>query len=126
MRSGLRIARAIAVRPAHVPFGCLRRRAGEYPPARLLHAGGRWREANSSSPAVLPHRCQFGQALFNLLVTRPARPRPAGGRGMLLVFFLLRKVLFWFSEGAKPPSGVGGFTPPIHPRIPPKIPQSYP
>src|ERR1039458_38231 len=30
------------------------------------------------------------------------------------------------SEGAKPPSGVGGFTPPIHPRIPPKIPQSYP
>ena len=26
-------------------LGCLRRRAGEYPPARLLHAGGRWREA---------------------------------------------------------------------------------
>src|ERR1022692_1230727 len=80
----------------------------------------------SSSPAVLPHRCQFGQALFNLLVTRPARPRPAGGRGMLLVFFLIRKVLFWFSEGAKPPSGVGGFTPPIHPRIPPKIPPILP
>src|ERR1019366_10428198 len=60
--------------------------------------------------AVLPHRCQFGQALFSLLVTRPARPRPAGGRRMLLVF-PSQKVLFGFSEGPKPPSGTGGFTP---------------
>src|ERR1035441_5978913 len=36
--------------------------------------------------AALPRRCQFRQALFSLLVTRPARPRPTGGRRMLLVF----------------------------------------
>src|ERR1035441_7138518 len=75
--------------------------------------------------AVLPHRCQFGQALFSLLVTRPARPRPAGGRRMLLVF-PSQKVLFGFSEGPKPPSGTGGSLPPIQLRIPPKTPPSYP
>src|ERR1022692_3222429 len=34
-------------------LGCLRRRAGEYPPARLLHAGGRWREARYYARPVL-------------------------------------------------------------------------
>src|SRR5450631_648367 len=36
--------------------------------------------------AVSPHRCPFARVLFSLLVTHPARPRPAGGRRMLLVF----------------------------------------
>ena len=51
--------------------------------------------------AVLPRRCQFGQALFSLLVTRPARPRPTGGAECFLSF-LLRKILSWFSEGRSP------------------------
>src|SRR5664280_475927 len=75
--------------------------------------------------AVLPRRCQFGQALFSLLVTRPARPRPTGGRRMLLVF-PSQKDSFLVFRGAKSRRAQKGSLPPIHPRIPPKIPQSYP
>src|ERR1035437_1859524 len=50
---------------------------------RLIQAAGDQLFFLSS---VLPHRCQSGQALFSLTVTRPARPRPAGGRRMLLAF----------------------------------------
>src|SRR5664280_3660546 len=74
--------------------------------------------------AVLPRRCQFGQALFSLLVTRPARPRPTGGRRMLLVF-PSQKDSFLVFRGAKSRRAQKGSLPPIHPRIPPKIPQSY-
>src|ERR1035438_8355636 len=70
--------------------------------------------------AVLPHRCQFGQALFSLLVARPARPRPAGGRRMLLAF-PSQKDFAWFSAGAKSRRRQKSSLPPIHPRIFPKI-----
>src|ERR1035441_928746 len=70
--------------------------------------------------AVLPHRCQFGQALFSLLVARPARPRPAGGRRMLLAF-PSQKDFAWFSAGAKSRRMQKSSLPPIHPRISPKI-----
>src|SRR5664280_770185 len=70
--------------------------------------------------AVLPHRCQFGQALFSLLVARPARPRPAGGRRMLLAF-PSQKDFAWFSAGAKSRRRQKRSLPPIHPRIFPKI-----
>src|ERR1035441_6429032 len=70
--------------------------------------------------AVLPHRCQFGQALFSLLVARPARPRPAGGRRMLLAF-PSQKDFAWFSAGAKSRRRQKSSLPPIHPRISPKI-----
>src|ERR1035438_5201088 len=75
--------------------------------------------------AVLPRRCQFGQALFSLLVTRPARPRPTGGRRMLLVFPSQKAFVLVF-RGAKSPRAQKGSLPTIHPRISPKIPQSYP
>src|SRR5664279_1097142 len=70
--------------------------------------------------AVLPHRCQFGQALFSLLVARPARPRPAGRRRMLLAF-PSQKDFAWFSAGAKSRRRQKSSLPPIHPRIFPKI-----
>src|ERR1039458_10703632 len=70
--------------------------------------------------AVLPHRCQFGQALFSLLVARPARPRPAGGRRMLLAF-PSQKDFAWFSAGAKSRRRQKSSLPPIPPRIFPKI-----
>src|ERR1019366_8693335 len=70
--------------------------------------------------AVLPHRCQFGQALFSLLVARPARRRPAGGRRMLLAF-PSQKDFAWFSAGAKSRRRQKSSLPPIHPRIFPKI-----
>src|ERR1035437_5605710 len=75
--------------------------------------------------AVLPRRCQFGQALSSLLVTRPARPRPTGGRRMLLVFPSQKDFVLVF-RGAKSPRAQKGSLPTIHPRISPKIPQSYP
>src|ERR1039457_5358247 len=75
--------------------------------------------------AVLPRRCQFGQALFSLLVTRPARPRPTGGRRILLVFPSQKDFVLVF-RGAKSPRAQKGSLPTIHPRISPKIPQSYP
>src|ERR1035441_4343186 len=75
--------------------------------------------------AALPRRCQFGQALFSLLVTRPARPRPTGGRRMLLVFPSQKDFVLVF-RGAKSPRAQKGSLPTIHPRISPKIPQSYP
>src|ERR1035441_6144079 len=75
--------------------------------------------------AVLPRRCQFGQALFSRLVTRPARPRPTGGRRMLLVFPSQKDFVLVF-RGAKFPRAQKGSLPTIHPRISPKIPQSYP
>src|ERR1035441_2495887 len=59
--------------------------------------------------AVLPHRCQFGQALFSLLVTRPARPRPTGGRRMLLVFPSQKALVLVFG-GGEVPSDAEGFT----------------
>src|ERR1035441_4501708 len=75
--------------------------------------------------AALPRRCQFRQALFSLLVTRPARPRPTGGRRMLLVFPSQKDFVLVF-RGAKSPRAQKGSLPTIHPRISPKIPQSYP
>src|ERR1035438_1638480 len=57
--------------------------------------------------AVLPHRCQFGQALFGLLVTRPARPRPAGGRRMLLVFPSQKAFVLVFRRGEVPSAAEG-------------------
>src|ERR1019366_642655 len=60
--------------------------------------------------AVLPHRCQFGQALFSLLVTRPARPRPAGGHRMLLVFPSQKDFVLVF-RGGEVPSDAEGLTP---------------
>src|ERR1035441_5047507 len=71
--------------------------------------------------AVLPHRCQFGQALFSLLVTRPAWPRPAVGRRMLPVF-PSQKAFVLVYEGGEVPSDAEGFTPTDSPRISPKIP----
>src|ERR1035437_256175 len=71
------------------------------------------------SSAVSPHRSHFGQALFSLLMTRPARPRPAGGRRMLLVF-PSQKVLFGFFKGGEAPVRCRRL-PPIQLRIPTKI-----
>jgi hypothetical protein len=42
------------------------------------------------------------------------------------LFFLLRKVLFWFSEGAKPPVDWRVHSHRFTLRISSKIPQSYP
>src|ERR1017187_2736362 len=67
--------------------------------------------------AVLPHRCQFGQALFSLLVTRPARPRPAGGRRILLVFPSQKGFVLVF-RGAKSRRMQKVSLPPFPPRIP--------
>src|ERR1017187_1659816 len=75
--------------------------------------------------AALPSRRQFGQALFSLLFTRPARPRQTGGRRMLLVFPSQKDFVLVF-RGAKSPRAQKGSLPTIHPRISPKIPQSYP
>src|ERR1035437_6037844 len=71
--------------------------------------------------AVLPHRCQFGPALFSLLVTVLLGPDQREGAECFLSF-LLRKLLFWFSERAKSRRMQKGSLPPIHPRISPKIP----
>src|ERR1035438_7860055 len=71
--------------------------------------------------AVLPHRCQFGQALFSLLVTRPARSRPAGGRRMLPAFPSQKAFVLVFGEG-EVPSDAEGFTPTDSPANSPKIP----
>src|ERR1039457_1247611 len=60
--------------------------------------------------AVLPHRYQFRQALFSLLVTRPARPRPAGGRRMLLAFPSQKDFVLVF-RGGEAPSDAEEFTP---------------
>ena len=70
--------------------------------------------------AVLPRRC-VRAALFSLLVTRPARPRPAGGRRMLPVFPSQKAFVLVF-RGAKSRRMQKGSLPPIHPRISPKIP----
>jgi hypothetical protein len=67
--------------------------------------------ANEAAPRT--YRCQFRQVPFSLLLSRLARPRPAGGRRMLLVFPSQRGSCFGFQRvaGAKPPWGAGGFTP---------------
>src|ERR1039458_3402645 len=70
--------------------------------------------------AVLPHRYQFRRVLFSLLVTRPARPRPAGGRSMLLVFPSQKAFVLFFQQEV--PSEAQGPLPPIHPRISPILP----
>src|ERR1039457_6322408 len=75
--------------------------------------------------AVLPHRCQFGQALFSLLVTRPARPRPAAGRRMLPAFPSQKAFVLVFGEG-EVPSDAEGFTPTDSPANFPEDPPSYP
>src|ERR1017187_5401244 len=77
------------------------------------------------SSAVSPHRCEFGQALLRLLVTHPARPGPAGG-GRILLVFLLRKIVAWFFRGREARRVHKGSLPPIRPGIPLEIPQSYP
>src|ERR1022692_1366326 len=51
--------------------------------------------------AALPHRCHFRRVLFSLLVTRPARPRPAGGRRMLLVFPSQKGFVLVFSRKSR-------------------------
>src|ERR1035437_4949653 len=61
--------------------------------------------------------CPFGQALFSLLVTHPARPRPAGGRRMLLVL-PSQKGFVWVFRGCAPRRVQEGSLPPIQPRIP--------
>src|SRR5216684_1054213 len=50
---------------------------------------------------VLPHRYPFGQVLFSVLPTRPARPRPAGARRMASCFSFLERFLFWFSAAPR-------------------------
>src|ERR1035441_5978912 len=52
-------------------------------------------------------------------------PRPTGGRRMLLVFPSQKDFVLVF-RGAKSPRAQKGSLPPIHPRISPKIPPSYP
>lgn len=59
---------------------------------------------------VLPHRCPFARVLFSLLVTHPARPRPAGGRRMLFVFPSQKDFVLAFRRG-EVPSGAERFTP---------------
>jgi len=54
------------------------------------------------SSAVWRHRRQFGQALSTLLVTRPPRPRPAGGPGMLLVLTSQKDFVLVFTGGEAP------------------------
>src|ERR1017187_1775882 len=75
--------------------------------------------------AVLTHRCQLGQALFSLLVTRPARPRPAGGRRMLLVF-PSQKGFVWVFRGGKAPVGCRMVHSHRFTTNSPEDPQSYP
>src|ERR1017187_5553311 len=75
--------------------------------------------------AVLPHRCQFGRVPFSLLVTRPARPRPAGGRRMLPVFPSQKAFVLVFG-GGEVPSDAEGYTPSDSPANFPADPQSYP
>src|ERR1035438_708768 len=60
--------------------------------------------------AVLPHRHHFRGALFSFRVTRPARPPPAGGRRMLLVFPSQKDFVLVF-RGGEAPSDAEGFTP---------------
>src|SRR5450631_1080707 len=60
--------------------------------------------------AVSPHRCPFARVLFSLLVTSPARPRPAGGRRMLLVF-PSQKGFVWVFRGCAPRRVQEGFPP---------------
>src|ERR1039458_3431365 len=76
--------------------------------------------------AVLPHRCQFGQALFSLLVTRPARPRPAGGRRMLPVFPSQKAFVLVFGGGEVPSDAEGfTFTPTDSPAKFPEVSRTY-
>src|ERR1017187_1554880 len=75
--------------------------------------------------AVLPHRCPFGQALFSLLVTRPARPRPAGGRRMLPAF-PSQKAFVWVFRGGQVPSDAEGFPPTDSPANFPEDPPASP
>ena len=69
-------------------------------------------------------RRQFGQALCSLPLTRPARPRPAGGRTMLLVFPSWKGFCFGFhrTAWAKPPQRQEVYSHRFHPRIPPTSP----
>src|SRR5665647_1526845 len=75
--------------------------------------------------AALPHRCQFGQALLSLLVTHPARPRPAGGRRMLPAFPSQKDFVLVF-RGREVPSDAEGFTPTHSPGNPPEDPPILP
>ena len=71
--------------------------------------------------AVLLHRCQFGKVLFSPRVTHPARPRPAGGRRMLLVFPSQKVLVLVFQRG-KVRRMQKGSLPPLHRRIFPEDP----
>ncbi|MGA7238036.1 MAG: hypothetical protein WBY44_20280, partial [Bryobacteraceae bacterium] len=50
----------------------------------------------------------------------------SGREQKCFLFFLLRKVSFWFSQGGEAPSDAEGSLPSIHSRIFPKIPQILP
>ena len=62
---------------------------------RLIQPAG---DQPSFLSAVLPHQCHFGRALFSLPLTRPAQPRPVGGRRMLLVFPSQKGLVLVFSR----------------------------
>jgi len=71
--------------------------------------------------AVLPHRRQFGQACSVCLSRVLLGPDQREG-AECLSFFLLRRILFWFSEGEAPLRAEEVHSHRFTQRIPPKIP----
>lgn len=59
-------------------------------------------------------------------MTRQSSTPTSGREQKCFLFFLLRKVSFWFSQGGEAPSDAEGSLPSIHSRISPKIPQILP
>src|SRR5665811_2291201 len=69
--------------------------------------------------APVPVRGAWVQSPWDASCSAPT----SGGAQKCFLFYLLRKVLFWFSEGRSPPSRAGEFTPADSPH---EFPRKFP